>query len=280
MVQYTSLFRRRATDSVRIAKSMSESQTQEQSQVSEFDTSATTLSASMPLKESPYSFKAPLSQHAPSAPGTHCGNLHSFRPHSPPALSAKAKARSQMLLDQAQAALEDLPWTERGTSTLINDVAELLRELLRLGEARELFEEALEARRSTLGNRAPATLISLNNLGLLLRQLGQLTLAKPLLMEAVEARRATQGDRHPETLTAINNLGALLKASGDLDGALPLYKEALEARREVLGHSHPWVKRRSNPSPPCPGVILSDRFSLTHISCPHLDCQGYTHIDQ
>ena len=136
-------------------------------------------------------------------------------------------------------ALKQMETEERGTSRLINDVAEALREQGRLEEARALFTEALGARRAALGPEDPAYLTSLNNLGLLLRQMGEMGEARELLTEAVETRRAAQGDDHRETLTAINNLGALLKAQGALSDAEPLYEEALTTRRAALGDEHP-----------------------------------------
>ena len=57
----------------------------------------------------------------------------------------------------------------RGTSVVINDVAELLREAGKLEEAKKLFTEALEVRRRVLGMDG-RTLTSINNLALLLRE--------------------------------------------------------------------------------------------------------------
>ena len=45
-------------------------------------------------------------------------------------------------------------------------------------QAKPLFEEALAARRETLGDRHPDTLISINNLGLLLKAQGRLDEAR------------------------------------------------------------------------------------------------------
>ena len=152
---------------------------------------------------------------------------------------AAAAAALETLLVAGLAELARLPPRERGTSMLINDVGELLRESGRTEEAKTLFMEALNARRLELGDRDAMTLTSMNNLGLLLREEGRYDEARPLLEEACQARREMQGDDHPETLTSINNLGALLKAAGDLEEAEPLYLETLKARRRVLGHSHP-----------------------------------------
>jgi len=143
------------------------------------------------------------------------------------------------LLEKGITMLDSLPHAERGTSLLINDVGELLRECGRLGEAGRLFEEALAARRAQLGDADPMTLTSLNNLGLLRREEGLYDEATALLTEAYEARRSAQGEDHPETLTALNNLGALLKREGKYALAEPIYVRVLELRRAALGDEHP-----------------------------------------
>lgn len=142
-------------------------------------------------------------------------------------------------VENALVSLHEMEPAERGTSWLINDIGEALREAGRKEEAKALFTEALAARRANLGESHAGTLTSLNNLGLLLRELGELEPARALLSEAVARRRASQGDAHPETLTSINNLGSLLKAMGDLKAARPLYEEALATRRDALGNEHP-----------------------------------------
>ncbi|CAE7273498.1 klc-2 [Symbiodinium natans] len=109
----------------------------------------------------------------------------------------------------------------------------------RLEEAEPLYREALEARRSKLGDQHPDTLISINNLAALLEARGRLEEAEPLYREALKARRSKLGDQHPDTLISINNLAALLKAHGRLEEAEPLYREALEGSRTTLGGSHP-----------------------------------------
>ena len=157
----------------------------------------------------------------------------------PPTAAAASMGKVEALLKKGLNALAALPPDERGTSLVINDIGELLRDVGRMEEAKQLFEEALAARRQRLGGSDGKTLTSLNSLGLLLREMGDLSAARPLLTEALASRRQTQGDAHPETLTAMNNLGALLKAMGDLDGAEALYAEALEGRKAVLGASHP-----------------------------------------
>ena len=65
-----------------------------------------------------------------------------------------------------------------------------------------LFEEALQARRETLGDR---TLGPISNMGQLLKTMGKLAEARPLYEEGLQVRVGleTLGDRHPHTLACI-----------------------------------------------------------------------------
>ena len=132
----------------------------------------------------------------------------------------------EWLAAEGRAALARMPREERATSELQNQLGRLLQAQGKLDEAGVLLREALEARRATLGDRHPNTLVSINNLGLLLKAQGKLDEAGVLYREALEARRATLGDRHPDTLGSINNLGRLLHDQGRLGEAETLLLEA------------------------------------------------------
>jgi tetratricopeptide (TPR) repeat protein len=149
----------------------------------------------------------------------------------------------EALVAQARAALGRLLTAKRGTSALINQLGRLLMDMGKLEEAMPLFEEALQAKRETLGDRHPSTLRSIGNMGGLLADMGKLEEARPLHEEAVQASRETLGDRHLNTLTSIGNMGLLLKTMGQLKEARPLYEEALQGRKETLGDRHPSTLR-------------------------------------
>ena len=57
----------------------------------------------------------------------------------------------------------------------------------------------MQARRATLGNDHPETLIAIANLANLLRDMGELAEAKPLMEEAVQGATETLGKDHPHT---------------------------------------------------------------------------------
>jgi hypothetical protein len=141
--------------------------------------------------------------------------------------------------EEARSALGDIPVEERASSSLINNLAILLKNQGKLAEAEPLYREALAGRRRTLGGDHHNTLTSMHNLASLLIMQGKLGEAEPLCREALAGRRRTLGDQHPSTLGFINTLANLLNAQGKQGEAEPLYREALAGRRRALGDEHP-----------------------------------------
>ena len=117
----------------------------------------------------------------------------------------------EALVARGRAALARLPAAERGRSVLASRLILLLKKMGKLREARLLSEEALQARRATLGDRHPSTLSSIHRMGLLLKEMGKLDEARPLLEEAAHLGKAAMGERHPDTLIFAADLDALLK---------------------------------------------------------------------
>ena len=104
----------------------------------------------------------------------------------------------------------------------------LLMAMGQLEEARPLLEEALQAKRETLGDRHPSTLISIYNMGDLLETQGSLAEAIPLFTEELEGLVVLRGMEFQETRDSAKHLVELLRSSGQLDEA-----EALAARHGV-----------------------------------------------
>ena len=140
--------------------------------------------------------------------------------------------------EEALAAMGDDP-DARGTSPLISRLALYFNHLGAYDRAEPLFEESLAAKRRTLGDEHPETLISINNLGSLREAKGDLAGAEPLYEEGLAASRRTLGDEHPDTLISIHNLGLLRKAKGDLAGSEALLEEAASGCERALGEGHP-----------------------------------------
>ena len=109
------------------------------------------------------------------------------------------------LAAQGRAALDRMPAAERGTSVLPNNVGTLLQAQGDLEGAAALLRELLQARRETLGDRHPSTLISIWNFSDLLRQQGQEDEAKRLCQEVVTASKEVLGAEHPHTKIFLGN---------------------------------------------------------------------------
>ncbi|KAH8588254.1 hypothetical protein B0O99DRAFT_693645 [Bisporella sp. PMI_857] len=103
----------------------------------------------------------------------------------------------------------------------------------------ELREEVLEARKRTLGDEHPDTLLSMNNLASSYSDLGRMQEAVKLKEKVLKAGKRTFGDEHPKTLTSMNNLASSYSDLGRMQEAVELREKVLEARKRTLGDEHP-----------------------------------------
>ncbi len=121
----------------------------------------------------------------------------------------------------------------------LNNIGWLLQVRGQYDRALPYLQQALDNRRSVLGDQHPDTAISLHNLARLFQDQGQYDRALPYFQQALEINRNTLGDHHPNTATSLGSLGSLLQDQGKYDQALPYYQQALDIRRSVLGDQHP-----------------------------------------
>ena len=142
-------------------------------------------------------------------------------------------------------ALAVASWIERDrmefaeAGRLLNQTAYYLYERGQYAEAEPLYLQAMEIRRTALGERHPDYATSLNNLAGLYRAMGRHAEAEPLYRAGEEIRRAALGERHPDYAASLNNLAGLYDAMGRHAEAEPLYQQAMEIRRTALGERHP-----------------------------------------
>jgi MinD-like ATPase involved in chromosome partitioning or flagellar assembly/tetratricopeptide (TPR) repeat protein len=119
------------------------------------------------------------------------------------------------------------------------NMANILRDMGRFAESKDLDDEVLSAQQDLLGPDHPHTLVTAGSLAADLRGLGQYA-------EALERDKKTYGqwqtlfgDEHPRTLAALNNLAASYRLMGDFARALELDQSVHRLRRVVLGERHP-----------------------------------------
>jgi tetratricopeptide (TPR) repeat protein len=100
--------------------------------------------------------------------------------------------------------------------------------------AEPFYREALQVRRTALGEAHPRYAIRLNNLASTLQAMGRHAEAEPSYRQAIEIDRATIGKAHPDYAIHLGNLISLLQAMGRFADADPLYGQAVYAFCDVL----------------------------------------------
>jgi tetratricopeptide (TPR) repeat protein len=113
------------------------------------------------------------------------------------------------MVEEARSALEEMPVEERATSALINNLANLLSDQGKLGDAEPLYREALAGRRRTLGDEHPSTLTSIFNFAGLLWAQGNKAEALVMYRQELEVSRRVLGEDHPETQKHLRNYNNL-----------------------------------------------------------------------
>ena len=120
-------------------------------------------------------------------------------------------AMQAWMVEEARAALEEMPAEERATSALINNLASLLYTQGKLGDAEPLDREALAGCRRTLGDEHPDTLGSIYNFAGLLWKQGKKAEALEMYRQELEVSRRVLGEDHPETQKHLRNYNNLTK---------------------------------------------------------------------
>jgi tetratricopeptide (TPR) repeat protein len=137
----------------------------------------------------------------------------------------------------------------------------------RYRKAEPLLRQALEIRRTALGEGHPDYASSLNNVAAVCYATGRHDEAEALFLGALEIRRTALGEWHPDYATSLNNLAALYDATGRHSQAEPLYSQALVILCAALGRSHPryqrtlsnYLRNQQEGSLPVPdGELLAD----------------------
>src|SRR5215472_620473 len=126
-------------------------------------------------------------------------------------------------------------------ATDLNNLAQLLKDTNRLGEAEPLMRRALAITEASFGSDHPNVAIRLSNLAGLLQATNRLGEAEPLMRRALAIDEASLGKDHPNVATALNNLAGLLQATNRLGDAEPLCRRVIGIFEASLGKNHPNV---------------------------------------
>lgn len=123
----------------------------------------------------------------------------------------------------------------------LNAKGEIYKALSHYPKSLELLEEALEIRKTHLGEKNLYIANSLNNIGDIYNALGQHIKSKKFLSEALAIRQELLGDKHAYTANSFNNLGDSYYHLRDYPQSLKNYQKGLYLRRELFGEYHPDV---------------------------------------
>jgi len=126
--------------------------------------------------------------------------------------------------------LAEIPPGERALSNLQNNLGELLFQQGKLEEARDLLEEAVAAKRSTLGVQNELTIKTISNLGAIYLELEEVDKGEALLREALAAARKICRPEDPATISACYSLANLLYFREKYEEAESLFRECIAAQ--------------------------------------------------
>ena len=131
-------------------------------------------------------------------------------------------------------------------ATLINNLALVYDSQGKYPEAEELYKQALEIGKKTIGEEHPEYAKHLNNLALVYRSQGRYPEAEKLYKQALEIGKKTIGQDHPNYAIRLNNLAGVYNSQGKYPEAEKLYKQALEIGKKTIGEDHPNYAIRLN----------------------------------
>jgi len=147
-----------------------------------------------------------------------------------------------LYLPHAQCVLSfrDFPNDMTGLLTgLVYNIGEYFRQTGTYSEAQKMYHQALELKRTALGDAHPSTLESMNNLAVVYQQQGKYTEAEALQQETLALKRTTLGNTHPSTLNSMNNLAIIYYRQGKYTEAEALQQQTLALKRTALSDAHP-----------------------------------------
>jgi nephrocystin-3 len=156
-------------------------------------------------------------------------------------LNSALFAESEPLIRLALEIGEQIRYEDQGT--LLNNLAELLRETNRFFEAEPLYLKAIKFNEIKFGLNSPELAVVLINYALLLRSTGRFLEAEPFYRRALKIEEECFGINHPNVASDMENLANLLSELKKKDEAELLLRGALRIYEDRFGNNHPEVGR-------------------------------------
>lgn len=126
-------------------------------------------------------------------------------------------------------------------ASTVHNLALVERRAGRLEQAIELFAQALDLKRESIGRLHPSYILSLNGRAVSLRQLGRYVEATDHATEALEIRKQLYGSEHPSLHAGYNELANAHHDLGEFEQAIELYRKALELEARSTSRRSDWI---------------------------------------
>ena len=126
-------------------------------------------------------------------------------------------------------------------ASTVHNLALVERRAGRFEQAVELFAQALDLKRESIGRLHPSYILSLNSRAVSLRQLGRYAEATDHVAEALEIRKQLYGPEHPSLHAGYNELANARHDLGEFERAIELYRKALELEARSTSRRSDWI---------------------------------------
>jgi tetratricopeptide (TPR) repeat protein len=160
--------------------------------------------------------------------GLHVPGEEAVRPWLKQRRLLQHAARCSYIVLNGLVAVDDMAWTCHRLGRLYQDQG-------KLAQAEEMYQQALQGYKKSLGPEHTSTLNTVNNLGNLYNDQGKLGQAEEMYQQALQGYEKALGLEHTSTLNTVNNLGNLYKNQGKLGQAEEMYQRALQGYKKALG---------------------------------------------
>ena len=125
------------------------------------------------------------------------------------------------------------------TLTSMDNLAGVLSDQGKYGQAEEMYRQVLGLSETVLGKEYPDTLTSMDNLAGVLSDQGKYGQAEEMYRRVLGLSETVLGKEHPDILTSMNNLATVLSDQGKYEQAEEIHRQALGLKETVLGKEHP-----------------------------------------
>ena len=137
--------------------------------------------------------------------------------------------------------LRELPNQALDLANIYHSIGQVYDKEGKYLDGMEYFENALNIRKSILGDNDPMVAYSYNDIGVCLQNQGLYEKALECQKKALSIRRSVFGDVHYYIALSLNNVGTVLYLQGKKKEAIEYLEKALNMNITLFGQKHPYT---------------------------------------